>query len=84
MLNCGNVEEEPSTTALIKGDVSRVKGQFDGSSVNGEFTDDVSEDEELWRRPWTTEAMENLAITMQDFEVLELEPAPVVFASLEV
>lgn len=68
MLNCGNVEEEPSTTALIKGDVSRVKGQFDGSSVNGEFTDDVSEDEELWRRPWTTEAMENLAITMQDFE----------------
>lgn len=84
MLNCGNVEEEFLIIVFIKGDVLRVKGQFDGLFVNGEFIDDVSEDEELWCCFWIIEVMENFVIIMQDFEVFELEFVFVVFVSFEV
>jgi hypothetical protein len=32
-------------------------------------TSDTGLDQDLWKRPWTSEEMEPLAITMGDFEV---------------
>jgi ribosome biogenesis ATPase len=51
-----NVDEEPSTLAVIKHDFSR-----HGMEIE-------SDDDEKWRVPWSEEELEHLAITMEDFE----------------
>jgi len=68
-----DVDEEPSTIAVIRGDSSRDRMQIESSSACEEFTNDVYEDDEKWRQPWSEEELEHLAITMEDFEVSFLE-----------
>lgn len=52
-----NVDEEPSTLAVIKQDSSRLGMEIE------------SDDDEKWRVPWSEEELKHLAITMEDFEV---------------
>jgi hypothetical protein len=77
LMDDANVDEEPSTLAFIRGDSPRDRMQIEITSACGEATNDVDEDDEKWREPWSREELEQLAITMQDFEVhfSELGPA---------
>lgn len=76
LVNGANADEELSTLALIRGDSSRDRMQIESSSACEEFTNDVYEDDEKWRQPWSEEELEHLAITMEDYEVSFLEHAP--------
>lgn len=57
MVHGANVDEEPSTLAVIRED----------------SLSDVYDDDDKWRQPWSEEELEHLAITMEDFEVSFLE-----------
>lgn len=77
LMDGANVDEDPSTLAFVRGDSPTDRMQIESASLCGEVTNDADEDDEKWREPWSREELEQLAITMQDFEVYfsELGPA---------
>ena len=66
-----DANEDLSTLALVRGDFPTDRMQIESASVSGEATNDADKDDEKWREPWSREELEQLAITMQDFEVCD-------------
>ncbi|KAG0603067.1 hypothetical protein M758_10G063700 [Ceratodon purpureus] len=68
LMNGADVDEDLSTQACVRGDPYSPMDRIESASVCGEVTKDADEDDEKWREPWSREELEQLAITMQDFE----------------